>query len=61
MALVKTDHVIPPQRSTSHLWILDSWIDRDEITDHNYLQISVNKLINNGIRSVFKYVKTTLY
>ena len=52
MALVKTDHVIPPQCSTSHLWILDSWVDRDEITDHNYLQTSVSK----WMRFVFKYM-----
>ena len=56
MALVKPDHVIPPPLSVSRLWILDSFVDRGEIKDHNHLQTSVSKWINNGIRFVFKYI-----
>lgn len=56
MALVKTDHVIPPELSVSHLWILDSLVDRDEITDHNHLQTYVSKWINYVFQFVFKYM-----
>ena len=56
MALVKTDHVIPPELSVSHLWILDSLVDRDEVKDCNHLQTSLSKWINYVFQFVFKYV-----
>lgn len=55
MALVKTDHVIPPELSVSHLWILDSLVDRDEVIDHNHLQTSLSKWINYMFQFIFKY------
>ena len=56
MALVKTDHVIPPELSVSHLWILDSLTDRDEDKDCNHLQTYVSKWINYGFQFFFKYM-----